>query len=92
MIFSFLQLLQQATSLERDFLKVELDFYEITEIGTAKLILGTRVEPVSKRALLQSSLQKPSTEATAGIETEACTYGTVVNHIKEDEGMYLSRK
>ena len=87
-LFTF-QLLQQATPPQKDFLKQELDFYEINEKPDSELPLGTRVEPKSKRALLQASLQRPGAEATARLEAAEKTFGTVVSHSPEDEGLYI---
>ena len=84
-----LQLLQQATTPQKDFQKQELDFYEINENPHSTLPeLGTRVEPNSKRALLQASLQGPRAEASARREAAEDTFGTVVSHAAEDEGKF----
>ena len=87
-LFTF-QLLQQATTPQKDFLKQELDFYEINEKTDSELPLGTRVEPKSKRALLQASLRRPGAEAAARLEAAEETFGTVVSHVAEDEGLYI---
>lgn len=79
------QLLQQATQTEKDYSKVHLDFYEINENPNLELSIGTRVEPKSKRALLQSSIQRTEIPKSSGREIDENTYGTVVNHVPEDE-------
>ena len=53
----------------------------------SELPLGTRVEPKSKRALLQASIQRSGDEASARLEAAEETYGTVVSHAAEDEGL-----
>ena len=83
----FIQLLHRATPSQKDFLKQELDFDEINENPVSELPLGTRVEPKSKRALLQASLQRPGSEASARFKAAEETFGTVVNHTPEDEGL-----
>lgn len=80
------ELLQEATQEDKEFMRIQLDLYEIFENPNSTLPIGTRVEPVSKRARLQASIRKEeSQETVGGLEYGGDIYGTVVNHVSEDD-------